>query len=164
MYCSHKLPRNQAQDPVRLEDIRGYPSVQALKTLGIHTRLPLAFERVQSEPGEVLTMVASELVGPNNKVAPRLPTEEAEAVPRHVCIRRNLGCGSTASRRGCIAADARPRRVNERERRLETPASEPAVLRTSRSVRRSVARTTQDAGWAAGGAVPPARSAESTVF
>ena len=68
---------DQARDPEGLEYTRGY--LWRLNT-----------GEVQSEPGEVPTVVASELVGPDGELPPHLPTEmEAEGVPRRVCIRRN---------------------------------------------------------------------------
>ena len=112
--CIKRLPMNQAKEPELLKSTRGYPW---RSTPG----------DVQNEPGEVPTMVASELVVPEDELPPRLLREwEAEVAPRRVYIRRNVELrkfGFTQGCRGCVAAETGHTPENHSEacrRRIES--------------------------------------------
>ena len=112
--CIKRLPMNQARDPELQKSIRGYS-------------WRLTPGDVQSEPGEVPAMVASELVVLEDELPPRLPRErEAEVTPRLVFSRRNVELRKyvfTQGCRGCMAAETGNAPENHSEacrRRIES--------------------------------------------
>ena len=88
VHCNQEIAE-EAKDRELLKSIRGYP-----------WRLSLG--DVQDEPGEVPTMVATELVVPEDELPPLLPRErEAEGVPRRAYIRRHVELEKYGFTQGC---------------------------------------------------------------
>ena len=86
----------------------------------------------QSEPGEVPTMVASELVGPEDELPPYLPRRRRQEVHPDVCTSGGTSkCGSTTSRSGYTAADSRV----EANRQVREEAGDARQLEKLRIVR-----------------------------
>ena len=108
--CIKRLPTNQAKDPELLKSIRG-------------CSWRLSPGDVQTEPGEVPTMVASEpVVTEMNCRHDCRKSGEAECVPSQVYTRRNVGLRKYGFTQAVWLPRpvARPRIIRRRRQRIES--------------------------------------------